>query len=55
MTVIIDSPDRIAASFDVVDKLTTEHGVVTSEMVPALATITGNEGLGSLRLARHEI
>lgn len=55
VTVIIDSPDRIAASFDVVDKLTTEHGVVTSEMVPALATITGNEGLGSLRLARHEI
>jgi PII-like signaling protein len=32
VTVIIDSPDRIAASFDIVDKLTTEHGVVTSEM-----------------------
>jgi PII-like signaling protein len=54
VTVIIDSPDRIAASFDVVDELTAEHGVVTSEMVPALATISGNEGLGSLLLARHD-
>ncbi|MGH3794255.1 MAG: DUF190 domain-containing protein [Pseudonocardiaceae bacterium] len=36
VTVIIDAPDRIAASFDVVDELTAEHGVVTSETVPAL-------------------
>jgi PII-like signaling protein len=54
VTVIIDSPDRIAASFDVVDELTAEHGVVTSEMVPALATITSDQGFGGLRLARHE-
>lgn len=54
VTVIIDSPDRIAASFDVVDELTAEHGVVTSEMVPALATITSGKGLGGLRLARHK-
>ncbi|HEY6422819.1 MAG TPA: DUF190 domain-containing protein [Pseudonocardiaceae bacterium] len=36
VTVIIDAPDRIATSFDIVDELTTEHGLVTSELVPAL-------------------
>lgn len=39
VTIIIDTPDRIANSFDIVDELTTEHGVVTSEMVLALATL----------------
>ncbi|MGH3695025.1 MAG: DUF190 domain-containing protein [Pseudonocardiaceae bacterium] len=33
VTIIIDTPARIAASFDIVDELTTGHGVVTSEMV----------------------
>lgn len=54
VTVVIDSPDRIAASFDIVDELTAEHGLVTSEMVPALATITSDEGPGDLQLAQHE-
>ncbi len=36
VTIIIDTPDRIASSFAVVNELTTEHGLVTSEMVPAL-------------------
>jgi PII-like signaling protein len=53
VTTIIDAPDRIAAAFDIVDELTTEHGVVTSEMVPALVAITGEKRLGGLRLARH--
>ncbi|MBA2324790.1 MAG: DUF190 domain-containing protein [Pseudonocardiales bacterium] len=52
-TVIVDTPDRIAASFGIVDELTAEHGVVTSEMVPGLtATAPGRPG-GSLNLARH--
>jgi len=39
VTVIVDSPDRIASAFAVVDDLTAEHGLVTSEMVPALMSI----------------
>lgn len=50
LTIVIDSPDRIATSFAVVDELTRGHGVVTSEMVPALE---GGEGGDGLRLARH--
>jgi PII-like signaling protein len=53
VTIIIDTPDRIAASFDIVDKLTAEHGVVTSETVPALTALTGNERSGGLHLLRH--
>ncbi|MGE2725970.1 DUF190 domain-containing protein [Mycolicibacterium pulveris] len=34
-TVIIDTPERISACFDVVDELTAEHGLVTAELVPA--------------------
>ena len=40
VTIVIDTPDRIASSFDIVDELTAEHGVVTSEIVPALTGIT---------------
>jgi PII-like signaling protein len=53
VTVVIDTPDRIAASFDIVDQLTTEHGVVTSELVPALRVVTETKRRGGLRLARH--
>jgi PII-like signaling protein len=53
LTVVVDSPERIAASFALVDELTAEHGVVTSEMVPALTAISGTDRHGDLRLARH--
>ena len=33
-TIIADTPEAIARSFDIVDELTTRHGLVTSEMVP---------------------
>lgn len=36
VTITIDAPDRIAASFAIVDELTAEHGVVTSEPCYAL-------------------
>ena len=36
VTIVIDSPERIAAAFDVIDELTTEQGLVTSETIPAL-------------------
>ncbi len=40
-TIIVDTPDAIARSFDIVDELTTRHGLVTSEMVPAAMSLTG--------------
>jgi PII-like signaling protein len=53
LTTVIDSPDKIADSFAIIDELTDEHGLVTSEMVPAMRR-TGEEGRGGLRLARHK-
>lgn len=54
LTVVIDTPDRIARSFAVIDELTAEHGVVTSEVVPALRLVTERERRGGLDLARPE-
>lgn len=53
LTVVIASPDRIATSFGVIDELTSDHGVVTSEMVPALTAVSGTDRHGGLRRARH--
>jgi PII-like signaling protein len=53
VTSIVDAPDRIATSFDIVDELTAEHGLITSEMVPALTAITDEERRGGLSLARY--
>jgi PII-like signaling protein len=53
LTVVVDSPERIAESFTAVDELTAEHGVVSSEMVPALATVSGRDRHGGLGLARY--
>jgi PII-like signaling protein len=36
VTVVIDAPERIATAFSIIDKLTGEQGLVTSETVPAL-------------------
>jgi PII-like signaling protein len=53
-TIIVDTPERIAESFQIVDELTDEAGLVTSEMVPAMAALTaGERQRGGLRLARH--
>ena len=53
VTVVVDSPSRIAESFAIVDELTDQAGLVTSEMVPALA---GNGERGErIRLARHRV
>jgi PII-like signaling protein len=53
VTIIIDRPDRIATAFDIVDELTAERGLVTSEMVPAAAALLEDERRGGFRLARH--
>ena len=52
-TVVIDTPERIADSFDIVDELTGRHGLVTSELVPALVSIDDGERRGGTRLARY--
>jgi PII-like signaling protein len=53
MTVIVDTPQSIAASFDIVDELTAGHGLVTSEMVPALLAIDGDQRHGGTDLADY--
>lgn len=57
-TIIVDTPESIARSFDIVDELTTRHGLVTSEMVPAALSLGGAShgasGLGDITLAEHD-
>jgi PII-like signaling protein len=36
VTIVVDSPERIAAAFAIIDELTAEQGLVTSERVPAI-------------------
>jgi PII-like signaling protein len=53
-TIVVDSPDRIAASFDIIDDVTQRHGLITSELVPALVSIDDGERVGETSLARYE-
>jgi PII-like signaling protein len=53
VTIIIDTPEWIARSFDIVHEVTAEHGLVTSEMVPAVVTIAGPDQDGGTDLAHH--
>ena len=52
-TIVVDTPDRIAASFEVIDELTSEHGLVTCELVPALISIDGKDRRGGTELADY--
>ncbi|MBV9448510.1 MAG: DUF190 domain-containing protein [Streptosporangiaceae bacterium] len=36
VTIVVDTPERIAAAYAIIDELTGEQGLVTSEIVPAL-------------------
>ncbi|OBB93315.1 DUF190 domain-containing protein [Mycobacterium sp. 852002-40037_SCH5390672] len=51
ITVVIDTPGAIAASFDIIDELTRDEGLVTSELVPALVSDDGDAG--PPRMAQH--
>src|SRR5206468_10310541 len=53
LTIVIDSPERIERAFAIVDDITAERGLVTAELVPALATLSEGERRGGLRLARR--
>jgi PII-like signaling protein len=52
VTIVVDTPANVAESFDVVDELTRDEGLVTSEMVPALVSDEGDNGSGRPPLAR---
>jgi PII-like signaling protein len=52
-TIIVDTPQSIARSFDIVDELTSRHGLVTSEMVPAALSLDETQRLGDITLAQH--
>jgi len=54
VTIVIDTPEQIARSFALIDEVTEEHGMVTSEVVPAMTAMSATETRGSLRLARHD-
>ncbi|WP_428341797.1 DUF190 domain-containing protein [Mycobacterium sp.] len=54
VTVIIDSPESVARSFGIIDELTAEHGLVTSEVVPAVVSVDGPDRDGDGSLARHD-
>jgi PII-like signaling protein len=53
VTIVVDTPERIAAGFEIVDELTRERGLVTSEIVPAAQALSEERRRGGLRLARH--
>jgi PII-like signaling protein len=50
LTIVVDTPERIQTAFDIIDGLTTEHGLVTCETVPVMRAIADgrhrSSGLG---------
>ena len=50
-TVVVDAPDRISATFEIIDELTRQHGLVTSELVPAMVSIDDGRRVGGSALA----
>ncbi len=55
VTIVIDTPERIATAFPIIDELTSEHGLVTSETIPALRAAAGERRRGGPRLATHHL
>jgi PII-like signaling protein len=53
LTVMVDTPENIRRWFTIVDELTTETGLVTSELVPAARAVGPDIRRGTLRLARY--
>jgi PII-like signaling protein len=44
VSTVIESPERVDLAFDIVDELTRDTGLVTSELVPALADLGDGGG-----------
>ncbi len=47
ITIVIDTPERVSAAFSVIDELTGERGLVTSETIPAMRASAGAGEHGS--------
>jgi PII-like signaling protein len=54
VTIVIDTPEEIARSFAIIDEVTAEHGMVTSEVVPAMRAMSATDARGGLRLSRPD-
>jgi PII-like signaling protein len=46
VTIVIDTPERITTAFSVIDELTSEQGLVTSETIPAMQAASGHRQRG---------
>jgi PII-like signaling protein len=55
LTVVVDRPDAIQRWWRVIDEVTDETGLVTSELVPAFHAVGPEISTGGLRLSRPEI
>lgn len=53
MTVVVDTPERIAACFDMIDELTAQRGLVTFEVVPARVAVNAGRPDGGTDLADY--
>ncbi|MEJ6536431.1 MAG: DUF190 domain-containing protein [Mycobacterium sp.] len=53
MTILVDTPEGIARSFEIVDEITGTHGLVTCETVPAVLALDGGERRGHIDLAEY--
>jgi PII-like signaling protein len=53
LTVMVDTPERIQRVWAIVDELTSETGLVTSEIVPAVRAAAPGQVAGGLRLAER--
>jgi PII-like signaling protein len=54
VTIVIDAPDRVERWFKIVDELTQDTGLVTSEIVPAFQARAEDGHHGGLQLAAHD-
>jgi hypothetical protein len=52
VTTLVDTPERCRRWFDLIDELTDEAGLVTSELVPAFQAVAPELRHGGLRLAQ---
>jgi PII-like signaling protein len=48
VTIVVDSPERIQAAFDVIDGLTAEQGLVTCETIPVMRVVGGQRKASAL-------
>ncbi|HLI58603.1 MAG TPA: DUF190 domain-containing protein [Solirubrobacteraceae bacterium] len=54
VTISVDTPEKTAAAFEIIDELTAEQGLVTSEMVPGMSALSAERRYGGLMLADHD-